>query len=173
MAVAVYVVASAALFVFGVNLTWLSFVAWRRRDQPVVAPSAAGPLPFVTIQLPLYNELFVARRVIEAASQIDYPKHLLQIQVLDDSDDETSIIVAEAAATARSAGIEIDHIQRQERTGFKAGALAAGLDQARGSLTAVFDADFVPPADFLTRTVPHFANPSVAFVQARWGHLNA
>ena len=173
MAVAVYVAASAALFVFGVNLTWLSFVAWRRRDQPVLAPSTAGPLPFVTIQLPLYNELFVARRAIEAASRIDYPKHLLQIQVLDDSDDETSIIVVEAVAAARSAGIEIDHIQRRERTGFKAGALAAGLDQARGSLTAVFDADFVPPADFLTRTVPHFADPSVAFVQARWGHLNA
>jgi len=168
-----YLLASLALFVFGANLTWFSLLSWRNRNRQVEAPPPPAEWPVVTVQLPIYNELYVARRVIEAACRLDYPCHKLQIHVLDDSDDETSDVVAAAVAKGREAGIDMHHLRRDNRTGFKAGALSASLAEARGSLLAVFDADFVPPADFLIRTVPHFADDSVGFVQARWGHLNS
>ncbi len=167
-----YLVASAGLFVFGVNLTWFSVLSWRNRSPTSPSPPLPRHLPVVTVQLPIYNERFVAQRLIEAACAIEYPAHLLQIQVLDDSTDDTTSIVTEAVASACAAGIDIAHVRRDDRAGFKAGALQAGLGQARGSLIAMFDADFVPPSDFLMRTVPHLNDPSIGFVQARWGHLN-
>lgn len=172
VALGVYALSSICLFVFGANLSRFAFVAWRGRRSAAIEEPPVSDLPTVTVQLPIYNELYVAERIIEAACLLDYPRDRLQIQVLDDSDDETSAVVADAVRSAREAGADIVHLQRVNRAGYKAGALAAGLEEATGSLIAIFDADFVPPPDFLLRTVPHFGDRSVAFVQGRWGHLN-
>jgi cellulose synthase/poly-beta-1,6-N-acetylglucosamine synthase-like glycosyltransferase len=124
------------------------------------------------VQLPLYNERYVARRLVDAVAALDYPAARLEVQVLDDSTDDTTEILADAARALSARGVSVVHIHRRERAGFKAGALAAGLKEARGEFIAIFDADFVPPPDFLRATIPHFADPGVAVVQARWGHLN-
>ena len=159
------------LFAFGFNMLWLSLVSLRAR--PRTSPEGVPTeLPRVTVQLPIYNELYVAKRVIEAAARLDYPRDRFEIQVLDDSTDETSTIVAGAIDAVRASGITIHHVRRTDRTGYKAGALAEGLKTATGELAAVFDADFEPPADFLMRTVGRFVDPQVGFVQARWDHLN-
>jgi cellulose synthase/poly-beta-1,6-N-acetylglucosamine synthase-like glycosyltransferase len=136
--------------------------------RPIEAPGA----PFVTIQLPLYNERRVARRVIEAAAAIRYPRERFEIQVLDDSTDETVDICRDTCEELTRGGVRCHYLHRTDRRGFKAGALAAGLDTAEGSLIAVFDADFVPPPDFLEVTVPQFSRPELGMVQARWDHLN-
>ena len=128
--------------------------------------------PLVTVQLPIFNEQYVVDRLITAACQLDYPRDRLEIQVLDDSTDETQDIAQRLVASHRSQGIDITYIHRSDRSGYKAGALRAGLHQSRGEYLAIFDADFVPPADFLTAMMPHFAHDRVGLVQARWGHLN-
>ncbi len=130
-------------------------------------------LPFVTIQLPVYNEKYVVRRLIESCGMIDYPSDKFEIQVLDDSDDETITIVANLVRRLEARGVSISHIRRNNRQGYKAGALQYGLEFARGEFVAIFDADFVIPGDFLRRLVDEFDNPRVAVVQARWGHLNS
>lgn len=129
-------------------------------------------LPFVTVQLPVYNEYYVIERLVDAVCKLKYPLHKLQIQVLDDSNDESFEKATLCIALHRSKGIDIEHIQRPDRSGFKAGALAFGLVRAKGEFIAIFDADFVPPADFLLKTVHHFSNPQLGVVQCRWGHLN-
>lgn len=139
-----------------------------RRRTPTPARATAAVYPPLTVQLPLYNEPNVARRLIEAASRLEYPG-ALEIQVLDDSTDETSAVVADAI---QRSGIAIAHIRRASRDGFKAGALAHGMRLSSSELFAVFDADFVPPRDLLLRMVPYFAGPRVGMVQARWTHLN-
>ncbi|NOT34934.1 MAG: glycosyltransferase [Candidatus Eisenbacteria bacterium] len=128
--------------------------------------------PFVTLQFPVYNEPRVIRRLLEAAARTDYPRDRFEIQVLDDSDDATVSLAAAAIAEIRASGVSIEHLRRATRAGFKAGALAQGLSVARGELVAIFDADFVPPPEFLRRMVPHLRDPRVGMVQARWGHLN-
>jgi len=128
--------------------------------------------PRVTVQLPLFNELYVAERLLEAAAAIDYPAERLEIQVLDDSTDRTYEIVAGKVAELRRRGVAIVHLHRTDRQGFKAGALAAGLGSALGEFICVFDADFLPPRDLLKRSLPHFGAPEVGMVQARWTHLN-
>ena len=128
--------------------------------------------PRVTVQLPLFNELYVAERLLEAAAAIDYPAERLEIQVLDDSTDRTYEIVARKVAELRRRGVAIVHLHRTDRQGFKAGALAAGLGSALGEFICVFDADFLPPRDLLKRSLPHFGAPEVGMVQARWTHLN-
>lgn len=129
-------------------------------------------LPTVTVQLPLYNERYVAERVILAAAALDYPQDRLEIQVLDDSTDDTTHRVARVVRRLRAHGVDIKHLRRESRTGFKAGALAHGLSQANGELIAIFDADFIPQPDFLKRVVGEFVDPSVGMVQARWSHIN-
>jgi glycosyltransferase involved in cell wall biosynthesis len=129
-------------------------------------------LPAVTIQLPLFNESTVAARLLEAVAAIDYPAHLLEIQVLDDSTDETRALVEAHVERLRERGVDAVYIHRVNRTGYKAGALDNGLKVAKGSLIAVFDADFIPPAGFLRATVGHFADREVGMVQTRWGHIN-
>jgi len=148
---------------------------WWRARSTWALPSrgnAVGPLPVVTVQLPVFNESRVVERLIDAAASLQYPAGRLEIQVLDDSTDETRARAAAAVARHRARGLDIHHLVRARRSGCKAGALEAGLERARGELVAVFDADFVPPADFLLRLVPHFADPAVGMVQACWGHLN-
>jgi cellulose synthase/poly-beta-1,6-N-acetylglucosamine synthase-like glycosyltransferase len=166
-----YMLVVGALFVYGVNFFYLTYITLRDRKIKQPAP-ALDELPPVTIQLPIYNEMYVAERLIAAAAAQDYPKSLLEIQVLDDSDDETQEIVARKVSQLQRQGFQIQHLQRTQRSGFKAGALATGLQQARGAFIAIFDADFIPGSDFLRRTLPHFYDPRVAFVQTRWGHVN-
>lgn len=136
------------------------------------APAKFDCLPRVTIQLPLYNERYVVERLLEEISRMDYPRELLQIQVLDDSTDETHEFTERLVAGYREAGIPMFYRHRTNRHGFKAGALQEGMADATGELFAIFDADFVPPRDFLKRTVHFFTDPKVGCVQTRWGYLN-
>ncbi len=127
--------------------------------------------PKVTIQLPMYNEMYVAERIIETAAAFDYPRDKFQIQVLDDSTDETKDIIATKVAELAATGLNIQHIHRINRTGYKAGALDDAMDRVQGEFIAIFDADFVPDKDFLIRTMPYFKE-GIGVVQSRWGHLN-
>ena len=146
---------------------------WKYRKQmPAEAPLRFEQLPRVTVQLPLYNEQYVVERLIEETSKLDYPRELLQIQILDDSTDETHPFTRRLAADYQAAGLPIEYIHRTHRHGYKAGALQNGLHTASGEIVAIFDADFLPPADFLRRTVDFFADPKVGMVQTRWGYLN-
>src|SRR5580698_2621509 len=129
-------------------------------------------LPPVTIQLPLYNERYVLERLIDETVKMEYPRELLQIQVLDDSTDDTHDFADALCEKYRNMGHNIQYLHRTNREGFKAGALQEGLKSATGEFVAVFDADFIPPVDFLTRTIHHFADPKVGVVQTRWSYLN-
>lgn len=150
--------------------------AWRfarHRNVPPAMASWHGPLPSVTVQLPVFNERDVVGRLVDAVAALDWPRERLQIQLLDDSTDDTASCAAAAIARARASGIEVEVLHRHDRVGFKAGALSAGLRSARGEFIAIFDADFSPAPDFLRRTILPFADPGIGMVQARWGHLNA
>ncbi|HUP24136.1 MAG TPA: cellulose synthase family protein [Thermoanaerobaculia bacterium] len=169
---AAYYAVLAPLALYGLHRVVLLVVA--RRPSPT-APAPAKPsslLPLVTVQLPLYNERYVARRLLDAVAGLDYPSERLEIQVLDDSTDDTTSILRARVEELRAQGLDVVLVHRCSRAGFKAGALAAGLGVARGELIVVFDADFLPPTDFLQRTVPCFVDPGVGMVQARWGHVN-
>ncbi len=170
---AVYVALLGVLSIYGVHRYALLFLYLRHyKRRPRARPPALARYPSVTVQLPLYNERYVARRVIEAAARIRYPRHLLRVQVLDDSSDDTCAIARATVAELCAAGVRAEYHHRDTRSGFKAGALAAGLDATPDELVAIFDADFVPPADFLAKTVPHFQDPVVGMVQTRWGYSN-
>lgn len=129
-------------------------------------------VPRVTVQLPLYNELYVVERLLDAVAELDYPKDRLEIQVLDDSTDESLSVTQKKVDEIRKQGMDISHIHRVDRQGFKAGALKEGLAVSKGDYIAIFDADFIPGKDFLQKTIPHFKDPKVGVVQTRWGHLN-
>lgn len=164
-----YLAALGLIAVFGVHKVHL--VAALRRPAPP-APRPPADWPSVTVQLPLYNERYVAERLIRAVGALDYPRDRLEVQVLDDSTDDTTDIARRVVGELRGQGVDAALLHRDDRAGFKAGALAAGLAVAKGELVAIFDADFVPPPDFLRRTVP-YVEEGVGLVQARWGHLNA
>ena len=181
LALALHLGALLVLALYGVHRLWL--IAGAMGAMRALRPHSTGPdapppvpapgeLPTVTVQLPLYNEPAVAARLIDAVAALDWPAERLEIQVLDDSTDETSALCAERVAAARARGLTVTHLRRSERTGYKAGALDAGRKLARGELLAVLDSDFVVPPSFLRDTVPAFAAPDVAMVQARWEHLN-
>ncbi len=129
-------------------------------------------LPTITVQLPIFNEINVVERLLQAVSELNYPREKLEIQVLDDSTDETQLVCQQMVQYLQQQNLCIHHIHRQQRQGFKAGALAQGLTQCKGELVAIFDADFVPPPDVLLKMVHYFSDPQVGMVQARWGHLN-
>ncbi len=161
-----------ALGGFSLHTLWLLSV-WLRRWRNIPQPrSRFESLPRVTVQLPIFNERYVVRRLLEAAARLDYPKDRLEIQLLDDSTDDTPELAARYVAALRAEGYAVHHVRRAHRDGYKAGALAEGLRSATGEFIALFDADFVPPADFLRRTVHYFTDPGVGMVQTRWGHLN-
>lgn len=142
-----------------------------RNQKTVVGNSGSDTLPFITVQLPLYNEKYVVERLIDNIVQLEYPTDKLEIQILDDSTDDTLEISKAAAAKYRQQGIDVKVVTREDRQGFKAGALAYGLKEAKGELIAIFDADFLPTPDFLLRCLPHL-KPDVAVVQTRWSHIN-
>ena len=164
-------ISSFALLCFGVNLLYLTWSSTRIRKSP---PSSMpfGDEPDVCVQIPIYNERYVAERVIDAVCEMEWPRDRVHVQVLDDSDDETFLIVSTRAAHWRARGVDVVHVRRGTRDGFKAGALAQGLNLTGAPFIAIFDADFVPPRDFLRRTMVVFADTRVGFAQARWGHLD-
>ncbi len=169
----VYFFVLSILAIYGWHRYYLVYLYMKNRAR---APEPLPPpevLPRVTVQLPIFNEMYVADRLIGAVCELDYPKDLLEVQVLDDSTDETSAIAELAVRRYAARGFDIHYLHRVDRAGYKAGALEAGLKQATGAFIAIFDADFVPPKDFLKRTLPYFdTDPKVAMVQARWGHIN-
>jgi cellulose synthase/poly-beta-1,6-N-acetylglucosamine synthase-like glycosyltransferase len=172
LTLATYFFVLIILAIYGWHRYYLVYLYMRYRGQEPKAGPALTPTPVVTIQLPLYNEMYVADRLIESVCGIDYPRELLEIQVLDDSTDETRSIAETAVHRFAAEGIDIKYFHRTDRTGYKAGALEAGLKVARGEFIAIFDADFLPNPDFLTRLMPHFTGEKIAMVQARWGHIN-
>jgi cellulose synthase/poly-beta-1,6-N-acetylglucosamine synthase-like glycosyltransferase len=161
------------LFTFGAH-GFVMVYHYLRNHSREAALSVLGQEPVVTVQLPVYNEYYVAERIIEAVCSLEYPKDKLEIQVLDDSTDETVDVVAKTVLHFQSLGYDIKHVRRTTRAGFKAGALKDGLETARGEFIAIFDADFVPNSSFLRRTLPYFfQDERMAMVQTRWEHLNS
>lgn len=178
--VGLYFTVLLALCTYGVHRAHLVYMLWRyrhRTEPKALEPSdpsnaAGGALPHVTIQLPLYNEATVVDRLLTAAGAMDYPRDRLEIQVLDDSSDETRIIAQRKVEELCELGLDAVYVRRPTRHGYKAGALDYGLANAKGELVAVFDADFIPQPDFLRSVVGHFADPKIGMVQTRWGHMN-
>jgi cellulose synthase/poly-beta-1,6-N-acetylglucosamine synthase-like glycosyltransferase len=180
---ALYLLGLCLLFLYGINSALLAFLYSRHKARALLddletvsrfrANGQLGRLPPVTIQLPIYNERYVVERLIDAAARLDYPRHLLEIQVLDDSTDETMRLAAAKIAEHRAAGLDIVHVRRSNRDGFKGGALKEGLARAKGDFVAIFDADFVPPQNFIIDTLPFFRRDGrLGTVQGRWGHIN-
>lgn len=168
-------VSLGGLLLYGLHRIWL-IACWhteRHKKGGSIPPASPSHFPAVTIQLPLYNERFVAKRLIESAASVEWPKDKLEIQALDDSTDDTIGIVDETVNRLALDGVNIKVLRRGHRRGFKAGALQDGLENATGEFIAIFDADFIPKPDFLIQTVPCFSNPKVGMVQARWSFLNA
>jgi cellulose synthase/poly-beta-1,6-N-acetylglucosamine synthase-like glycosyltransferase len=167
-----YTAALLYVFLFSLSqlhLTWFyqkKTTGDRRRQLDL------SEAPEVTIQLPIYNELYVVERLIDAIGNFHYPKEKMEIQVLDDSTDSTSEVVFKKVEELRQRGYDISHIRRETRTGFKAGALQYGLELAKGEFIAIFDADFLPQPDFLVQTLPYFQDENIGMVQTRWGHVN-
>jgi cellulose synthase/poly-beta-1,6-N-acetylglucosamine synthase-like glycosyltransferase len=160
------------LSIYGVHRYHLTWTYLRHKRNAPKPGKGFETLPRVTIQLPIYNERYVVERLLEAVTRIDYPRELLEIQVLDDSTDETTIVASRLASEYSRAGYRVVYLHRNHRTGFKAGALEAGLGQARGEFIAIFDADFVPSPDVIRRMLPYFTNPRVGVVQGRWTWIN-
>ena len=171
LVLATYFFVLVILAVYGWHRYFLVYLYMKNKDR-VPVPTGMDRLPRVTVQLPIYNELYVADRLIDAVCQLNYPRELLEIQVLDDSTDETRIVAERAVMRNAATGIEISYLHRTDRTGYKAGALEAGMKVAKGEFIAIFDADFIPSPDFLEKTVPYFGDDRIALVQARWGHIN-
>jgi cellulose synthase/poly-beta-1,6-N-acetylglucosamine synthase-like glycosyltransferase len=173
--ITIYILAALLLALYAFNAWLLTFLYYKHRHESPPSPPRRQDeeLPPVTVQLPVFNEALVVERLIDAAVALEYPDELLQIQVLDDSTDETTGLAQEFVEYYRTRGVNITLIHRADRAGFKAGALSRGLKSASGEIIVIFDADFVPHPDFLRQTVPHFAaNPTVGIIQTRWGHLN-
>lgn len=167
-----YLTVLLTLALYGFHRSMLMYLYYRSRGADPSPAQRFDELPTVTIQLPMFNEMYVAARLLDAVAQIDYPRDKLEIQVLDDSTDETRSIASAKVAELKAQGLDIVYIHRTDRTGFKAGALENGLKVARGEFVMVFDADFLPPADIVDRTVHFFTDQKVGMVQVRWEHVN-
>jgi cellulose synthase/poly-beta-1,6-N-acetylglucosamine synthase-like glycosyltransferase len=172
LTLAAYYAVLALLALYGAHRGLMIHLYYRHRKHAPRPPGELAALPRVTVQLPIYNEVYVVERLIEAVARLDYPRELLEIQVLDDSDDETREAARRAAERVRARGFSIVHRTRPRREGFKAGALQEGLEAAAGEYLLILDADFVPHPALLRQCLPHFADPRVGMVQVRWDHLN-
>ncbi|MEM1001122.1 MAG: cellulose synthase family protein [Bacteroidota bacterium] len=174
--ITVYTVAIALIFMYALaqlNLLF-NYLSSKRKQEESDLFNLNNPeeVPFVTIQLPVYNEMYVMDRLLNNIAQIDYPEDKLEIQVLDDSTDDTVSVTRTHIEALQKTGLNIKHITRSDRTGFKAGALKEGLEIAKGEFIAIFDADFLPSANWLKSTIPHFKDGRIGVVQTRWGHIN-
>ena len=174
--IVIYSVALLLIFLYALaqlNLLF-NYLRGRKKNEACDQYDFSNPneIPYVTIQLPVYNELYVMERLLDNIAEIDYPKDKLEIQVLDDSTDESFDSTANHIAALQKTGLDIQHVTRTDRSGFKAGALKEGLKVAKGEFIAIFDADFLPQQDWLKRTIPYFKNAAIGVVQTRWGHIN-
>ncbi|HEY2933252.1 MAG TPA: cellulose synthase family protein [Acidobacteriota bacterium] len=167
-----YFVVLSVLAIYGIHRYHMVYLYYKYKNNKPVPRGSLSEKPRITIQLPIYNEMYVVERLIESACTLEWPKNLLEVQVLDDSTDETQQIASACAARFKARGYDIHYIHRDDRTGFKAGALANGLRLAKGEFVAIFDADFLPNPETLTQTVDYFSDPEVGMVQVRWGHIN-
>ncbi len=170
--VAAYALLLLVLSIYGSHRYAMAYLYHRHKYRLPTPKARFETLPRVTIQLPIFNEMYVTERLIAAVAKIDYPRDLLEVQVLDDSTDETQGIARACVERFRATGLDIAYLHRTNRQGFKAGALENGLAHAKGEFVAVFDADFIPEPDFLRRTIHFFTDGEIGMVQARWGHLN-
>ncbi len=166
-----YLTLLAVLCLYGMHRYLMVYLYYRHRRTPQPKDQWKD-LPAVTVQLPIFNELYVVERLIDATCSIRYPKDKLEVQVLDDSTDETQELCRRKVEEWRARGVDIQYLHRDDRTGYKAGALDAGLKVAKGRFIAIFDADFLPPAGFLEQTVQHFTDENIGCIQTRWGHIN-
>ena len=174
--ITVYSIALLLIFMYALaqlNLLF-NYLSARKhhKNEPTFDFSKEEEIPFVTIQLPVYNELYVMERLLDNIAEIDYPKDKLEIQVLDDSTDESFEETAKHIQEIQKTGLDIQHVTRENRLGYKAGALKEGLKTAKGEYIAIFDADFLPKKNWLKNTIPYFKDPEIGVVQTRWGHLN-
>src|SRR6266496_314173 len=167
-----YFIVLILLASYGLHRYTLVYLYYKKKHNATKPPQPFTELPYVTIQLPIFNEQYVVDRLLQAVCRIDYPREKLDIQLLDDSTDETANVARELVQHYASLGHPVTYLQRTNRAGYKAGALHEGLKTAKGEFVAIFDADFVPPSDFLTRTVHHFTDPKIGMVQTRWTHIN-
>lgn len=168
-----YVITLVMMSVYGLMGLLTLALYWQHRDVHFPTPTLPDEPPVVTVQLPIYNEGEVVQGLVETAVSLHYPRHRLQIQLIDDSNDETATMAAQLVESYQTLGINIQHVRRPHRHGYKAGALAQAMSQARGEFIAIFDADFRPKPDFLQQTIPHFLdNQRLGMVQTRWGHIN-
>src|SRR6201997_126741 len=168
-----YFIVLITLAFYGMHRYQLVYLYYKHRKNKVTEPeSHFTELPRVTIQLPIFNEQYVIDRLVDCVCKMEYPREKLQIQVLDDSTDETVDVARGVVERYAALGHPISYHHRANRHGFKAGALAEGLNSAKGEFVAIFDADFVPPPDFLMRTIHHFTDPKIGMVQTRWTHIN-
>ena len=174
--IVIYAISLILIFMYALaqlNLLFNYLKAQKKEDNaPKFDFSKSAEIPFVTIQLPVFNELYVMERLLTNIAKIKYPNDKLEIQVLDDSTDESVISTAKQIAELQKNGLDIVHIRRENRQGFKAGALKEGLAIAKGEFIVIFDADFLPQEDWLEQTIPYFKNPEIGVVQTRWGHIN-
>jgi cellulose synthase/poly-beta-1,6-N-acetylglucosamine synthase-like glycosyltransferase len=172
----VYTIALLLIFMYALaQLNLLFNYLSSKKTKKIAAPldfSNPGEVPYVTIQLPVYNEMYVMERLLDNIALMDYPKDKLEIQVLDDSTDETVKTTADQIQKLKKTGLDIQHITRTNRIGFKAGALKEGLEVAKGEFIAIFDSDFLPEKDWLKRTIPYFKENNIGVVQTRWSHIN-
>ena len=177
LTIVIYSVALVLIFMYALaqlNLlfNYLSSHKNPTKDEPKFDLTKPGETPFITIQLPVFNEIYVMERLLKNIVLLDYPKDKFEIQVLDDSTDESVETTAQLIESLSQKGYNIKHIRRENRKGFKAGALKEGMKLAKGEYIAIFDADFLPKKDWLKRTIPYFKNPEIGVVQTRWGHIN-
>ena len=170
-----YFIVLIILAAYGAHRYWLVYLYYKHKEKKTKEPAALfrfDDMPRVTVQLPIFNEQYVVERLLDAVCRLDYPKEKLDIQLLDDSTDETVEVARLLVDRYAALGHPVKYVHRENREGFKAGALEAGLKTAKGELVAIFDADFVPPPDFLMKCIHHFTDPKVGMVQTRWTHIN-
>ena len=167
-----YLLVVGVLALYGFHRYCILYLYFKHRKETPTPAGRFETLPEITVQLPIYNELYVVERLLKAVAELDYPRHLLQIQVLDDSTDETVPLAQAGVEQLREQGFDVEYLHRTDRTGFKAGALENGMSTCRGEFILILDADFVPKPNLLLETIHFFTEPKVGMVQSRWGHLN-
>lgn len=168
----IFIYSLSLITVFIFSLSHACLLYYYQKNKNIELNLSLVDFPKVTIQLPIYNEYYVIKRLLKSISKIDYPRELLQIQILDDSNDKSTILIQELVKSYKEKNIHFEHITRNNREGFKAGALKNGLKDASGDFIAIFDADFLPSSNWLKKTIPYFTKSNIGVVQTRWGHLN-